>query len=970
MIYYRYMRNRMFTAKLKSISFRSALSLAACLAVSTSFARPEKKIFDFETGDLQGWRIVDGAFSRPVTDLKLEHLSRKPYTKQGRWFLSTLETTGTRTDLQTGVIESPTVRLSAPDVTFRIGGGKSCSFEMIDRRSGATLARAGGKNGEAMRKVTWSVPKAVGKEVFFRVTDRSEGPWGHLTVDAVAFTGEIAAADFDVRAKELGAIAAAKAKAAERRAAAAFKKVAELSPGEIVYVTHAQFLRDHHNTATLFQCGEINEASYRTQGALKAWDPKTGKIRVIVPEKKGRTVRNPDVSYDGKTILFSMRDGRKDDYHLYTVGADGSGLKQLTFAPGVCDIDPVWLPDGDIVFVSTREPKYCMCNRHIMGNLFRMKADGSDIHQIGKSTLFEGHPRVMDDGRILYDRWEYVDRNFGDAQGLWTCNPDGTNHQLYWGNNTTSPGGVINARTLSNPSLCLAVLGSCHDRPWGVLGVIDRSRGIEGRDPVVWTHPADFRKRIHTGGRDFDSTKSLPLKYADPYPLDDRHFICTRKLNARTEETVLCYVDRDGNDVVLLRERPGIHNPVVLAPRRRPPVLATRRHFDGQNAPARFYLHDVYVGTHMKGVKRGSVKSLRIVESPPKRNWSSGSWLGDGQQAAAMNWHNFENKRILGTVPVEADGSAYFEVPANTFLFFQALDAEGKMVQSMRSGAYLQPGEIQGCVGCHENRLESAAPPSAEVSLALRRAPSKLTGWRGKTKLFSFREDVQPVLDRRCVSCHDYGKPAGKKLNLSGGRGLVFNTAYTDLWATKAVTCAGGGPAEILQAYSWGSHASKLTKYLYGHGDVRLTDEERETLITWMDLNAPYYPTYDSAYPENPGGRAPITTAELKRLQALSGVRFRLAHQFNQREQLDFDRPERSRILSGPKAAANRAEILEILRRGRERLEKTPRADSPGFKPCAADAARNARFLKNFNWENKIYRAIREGRPLKDSERK
>ena len=946
---------------------RVFLFASAFLPAGISLASQGAVTYGFETGDLMGWRITEGAFDRPVSDRAREFNSGRPYAKEGKWFLTTLERRKGKTDGQTGVIESPVVRLSAPEIVFRVGGGSECRFFLVDRRTGGILASAAGANSEKMREVKWTVPEAVGKDVFFRVTDFRTGSWGHITVDAVKFTGSIGPEDFDLRKAE------ARAKTMEEdrvRAKKILKTVAPLLGGEVLYVTHDQYVVDHHNTATLFQCGEINARKYRTQGAMKAWDPRTDKVRVLVPEIKGRTVRNPDVSYDGRTIVFSMRNGPADGYHVYTVNADGSGLRQLTSAPGVSDIDPVWLPDGDIVFASTREPKYCMCNRHIMCNLFRMKPDGSNIHQIGKSTLFEGHPRVMSDGRILYDRWEYVDRNFGDAQGLWTCNPDGTNHQLYWGNNTTSPGGVINARELSGPSICIAVLGSCHDRPWGALGIIDRSAGLEGRKPVLWTHPASFAGKIEEAGRKFDSTVKLRLKYADPYPLNDDHFLCTRMLEPGSSETVLCYVGRDGSEVVLLRDGKGIHNPVVLAPRKRPPVIATRRNFEGQNAVARFYLHDVYAGTHMKGVRRGTVKSLRIVESPPKRNWSIKGWFGDGEQAPAMNWHNFENKRILGTVPVEEDGSAYFEVPGNTFLFFQALDAEGKMVQSMRSGAYLQPGEIQGCVGCHESRLESSGPAPHKVSMALKRAPSKLTGWRGKVKLFSFREDVQPVFDRSCVSCHDYGKPAGKKLNLSGDRGLFFNTAYSDLWALGMIKCIGGGPAEIQQAYSWGSHASKLTKKLYGHGGAELTDEERDTVITWIDLNAPYYPTYDCAYPINPGGRGPISMDDLARVEKLSGVKVANKHYARQREWFNFDRPGLSRILDGPSAATNRNEILSLIVKGRDALAAVPRADSPGFRPCKKDEERNRRFLKNFRWEDTVYSAIREGRSVSDIERK
>jgi hypothetical protein len=338
-----------------------------------------------------------------------------------------------------------------------------------------------------------------------------------------------------------------------------------------------------------------------------------------------------------------------------------------------------------------------------------------------------------------------------------------------------------------------------------------------------------------------------------------------------------------------------------------------------------------------------------------------------------MNWHSFENKRILGTVPVEADGSAYFEVPANTFVYFQALDAEGKMVQSMRSGAYLQPGEKYGCVGCHENRVGEAAPVTAKP-LAMRRAPSKLDGSYNLAGLekgtpphfYSFQREVQPVFTAKCVSCHDYGKPAGNKINLSGDRGAFFCTSYVDLWALGYITCIGGGPASIQPAYSWGSHASKLTKKLYGHGKVTLTDEERDRIITWMDVNAPYYPQYECAYPDNPGGRMPLTFAERERIEKLCGRGISNANHRRQREQLDFDRPECSRILEGVKGKPAYNEALAIIKKGQERLKATPRCDMEGFVPCAADQAREVRYQRRLESERRVYDAIRTGKKVYD----
>jgi len=467
----------------------------------------------------------------------------------------------------------------------------------------------------------------------------------------------------------------------------------------ILFVARQQYAPDHHNTETFFQRGEINTGKYRPGSALRVLDPQTKQVRTILDAGATGLIRDPEVSFDGKRILFSMRKNMEDDAHIYEINADGTVLRQLTFAKGVSDIDPLYLPDDSIVFVSTREPKYCMCNRHIMGNIFRMDADGANIHQIGKSTLHEGHPSLMPDGRILYDRWEYVDRNFGDAQALWVVNPDGTQHAIFWGSNLSSPGGVIDGRAVPGTPYTLAIFAACHDRPWGALALLDRRKGVDTRDSIIRTWPAEAVNLFKKGG--FDSNKKLSPKYEDPYPVDAEHFLVSRQ-TGKGEEMGIYLLDLDGNETLLHTEDPGCFDPMPLAPRQRPPVIPTRR--DYRNGHGKFYVQDVYTGTHMDGIKRGEVKWLRVVESPEKRSWTHPVWGGQGIQGPAMNWHNFESKRILGTVPVESDGSAYFEVPSDRFVFFQLLDANRMMVQSMRSGTIIQSGETQGCVGCHENR--------------------------------------------------------------------------------------------------------------------------------------------------------------------------------------------------------------------------------------------------------------------------
>ncbi len=967
--------------------------------------------FDFESGDLQGWQVVDGGFGKVVTDRETLYDGKHPYGKQGKYFLSTFETPdGKARRAYMGIIESPVVLLSSPDITLRVTGCDWRSNVMV-MEVGKNPRKHSARYGDtAFHTEKWHVPELVGKRVIFRIADMTD--WnngGHVELDDLVcqgtVDGEATREWFASRRKavmrenqtvtpdtlraavrELGARFGADYPAAALEARldtlagwqddpASLKALAQealvrrnplVNAAPILFVSRPQYPADHHNTETMFQKCEVNERSYQGLcGQLKILDPKTGAVRVLLSPGPEATVRDPDVSYDGKQVLFSMRKSFDDDYHIYRMNVDGTGLTQLTAAPGVTDIDPVWLPDGDIVFSATREPKYCMCNRHIMCNLYRMQSDGANIHQIGKSTLFEGHASVMPDGRILYDRWEYVDRNFGDAQGLWVCNADGTGHAIYWGNNTTSPGAVIDARTLSKSQLALAVMAACHDRPWGALGLIDRSKGVDGVEPVLRTWPESFTNRIKTAGQDFDSSGGIRRKYEDPYPLDDSHFICMHQ--TETYAPGLYYLDMHGNEVLVHTEEPGCFDPMPVRARKLPPVHPRRRNFDGPNAPGTFYVQNVYIGTHMAGVKQGAIKSLRIVESPEKRTWSQQGWGGQGEQAAAMNWHNFENKRILGTVPVEDDGSAYFEVPANTFVFFQALDENGMMVHSMRSGAYVQPGETYGCVGCHENRVGDI-PSVKATPKAMKRAPDKMQGWYGPARLFSFQKEVQPVFDKHCVSCHNYGKKAGDTLNLAGDRDLVFCTSYMDLWALGALTCVGAGPAEIQQAYSWGSHPSKLIKKVRGgHADVKLSAEELDRLITWVDINAPYYPRYECAYPENKAGRSPLTAEDMRQLIKLTGATIDWGHNNKPRAWVSFARPEMSRILEPVKTnAAVFAEAAALIRKGAEQLTVKPRADMDGFVPCEKDREREARYQGRLAQESRVYQAIRDGRKAYD----
>ncbi|MCU0959339.1 MAG: hypothetical protein MUF48_04480 [Pirellulaceae bacterium] len=695
----------------------------------------------------------------------------------------------------------------------------------------------------------------------------------------------------------------------------------------IVFVVRHQYAPDHHNTETMFQTGEINAEKFQGGGAIRTLDLANGGRLQTLLEVPAGVARDLDVHFSGERIVFSMRRDAQDDYHIYDMAADGTELRQLTFGAGVSDIDPIYLPDGRILFSSTREPKYCMCNRHIMCNLFTMEADGANIQQIGHSTLFEGHASLLADGRVLYDRWEYVDRNFGDAQGVWVCHPDGANHALYWGNNTNSPGAVLDNRAIPGTDLFIGVFAACHDRPWGALAIVDRQRGLDGRVPVVRTWPAAAIDLVGQGN--YDTFLSVQPKYEDPYPVSDRVFLCARMVG-NGEQMGLYAVELDGGEHLLHAELPGCYDPMPLAARPCPPVLAPRT--DLTQAYGVCYVADVYAGSGMERVPRGTVKRLRVVESPEKRFWTTPAWDGGtGQQAPAMAWDDFNNKRVLGTAPVEADGSAYFQVPADRFVYFQLLDEHGMMVQSMRSGTIVRPGERVGCVGCHEQRLTSV--PVQSVGLAMRRAASVLEPWYGPEREFGYLAEVQPVLDRHCVGCHDYGQEAGQKLNLAGDLGLPFNTSYVQLRKKQLVRVPGAGPAETLPPMSWGSHASPLVEILrQGHGDpaidqqVQLDAESFDRVVTWIDLNAPYYPVYASAYRDNRFGRSPLDDAQLAEIRRLTGS-----------EDVNLTRPQWSPCLARFEDPADPARLaaLAIIEAGQRQLAIRPRGDMPDFQLVA-----------------------------------
>jgi len=628
---------------------------------------------------------------------------------------------------------------------------------------------------------------------------------------------------------------------------------------------------------------------------------------LFVLEEPGRSMRcrrlaaelplgsylHPDVSYDGRRILFAFchvevapanRDAHGDVfYHLYEVGADGAGPRQLT-AGSFDDFSPRYLPNGQTVFVSTRRGGFHRCGRGPCPTytLALCEADGSGPRTISWHETHEWDPCVLGDGRLIYTRWDYVDRHAVYYEQLWTSHPDGSRPAAFYGNNTLNPVGTWEARPVPGSDKVMATAAAHHAMTAGSIILIDTSRGIDGLAPLARLTPDALFPESETpvsngkGGAwrapaGVTSPPPAPVEqkrwpghcYRSPWPLSEKYFLAAYSYEPLIGEPSpnppamfgLYMVDAFGNKELLYRDA-AISSlwPVPLRSRPRPPAVPTAGSLakDGSPPPAEgrdawagegtFFLQNVYDSD--PPLPAGcAVKRLRIVQVLPKSTPHANT--------PAVGLPNASpGKQVLGTVPVEADGSAYFRAPAGVPLLMQALDEQGQAVQIMRSLTYLQPGEVASCAGCHEPR--TAAPPPRAVAAALGRPPSVIAPAPEGAKPFSFARLVQPVLDKQCVSCHSEAKPGGGVILTAKPQGH-YTVSYNAL-APRVRYSAWGAPGDFRQTNSeplsrpdfFGARGSALMKLLLaGHEKVVLSPEEIERLATWMDTNALFYGTFD-----------------------------------------------------------------------------------------------------------------------------
>ncbi|NCO37632.1 MAG: hypothetical protein COZ06_09680 [Armatimonadetes bacterium CG_4_10_14_3_um_filter_66_18] len=690
---------------------------------------------------------------------------------------------------------------------------------------------------------------------------------------------------------------------------------------------------------------------FQPGGGLYVLSPPTpdGELTRLVDSPEGQ-ILDCDVSFDAKEILFSWRRTASDTYHLYRINADGSGLTQLTEGPHH-NYNACWLPDGGIAFCSTRATVFALCFVTPSGVLYRMDRDGSNVTRLSANYVNDFTPSVLDDGRLLYSRWEYVDKPAIPIQSLWTLNPDGTELSAFYGNRVLSPASFLEARAIPGTEKVLCTL-TAHNGPIrGGVGVVDRSRGDNAQDALVNLTP-----KVDIGRVDQGSGNQVNGPFESPYPLDAERFLVSGKGNV--------FVGDYSGRWALLKPRAdglGFYNPQPLRPRPAPPVIA---HDPKPTEPgeAALLLLDVYNGLEPQ-VQRGTIKQIAVVEEVAKPLRTA--VLGFGFQRPVISCGaTYAVKKVWGYAKVEPDGSAHFRVPTGLPLYFEALDATGQAVQRMRSFTHFMPGEKRSCVGCHEHRNET---PRSRKAAAASRNPQELEPPEWGAGNFDYSTIVQPVLDKHCAKCHS-GVNAPRRLDLSGGKTDWFSVSYDCLTRgyVSWIDTRNGQEANILQIApnAWGSPASKLTeRLLSGHPDqqgmdrIHLDDASRRRLFAWIDLNVPYYGTYEMAYPDAEGGRRLYPQDLDAKLSDVSQRRCASCHQGGLPSSgfIRLTDPEPNDFLVAPlsRAAGGRQScgkpifettadpdyqaLLTLIGPTRTLLAERPRMDMPGAKAAVAD---------------------------------
>lgn len=783
---------------------------------------PPTVVFDFEDG-WQGWQIGDGDIGnvrRPTAKCP-EKVRSQPTGK----FLLAIDYRWC------GWVDSPVFAATGEEATFLLGGvgGEKAYISLHDAETDHELLRTTvpldirDKNADefTLQRMRWDLSPYVGKPVFVRIVAEPigyamnrHGAGGLFHESSVVFDNFQVEGRLDWKANE------AMRRRRQREKQASMARIKE-QLGEIVFAVRKHDQDSHWYADFGHWSGDPNRLFYHEGTRLCILNAATGKVTTLIDDPRG-TIRDPRVHYDGDKLLFSYRPGGEAHFHLYELDIERAAdntpkcgqLRQLTRGD-YDDLEPCYFPDGRIIFVSSRCKRFVPCYFTEVAVLHSCDADGGNIRMLSPNVEHENTPWPLPDGRILYTRWEYVERNVLHFHHLWAANPDGRNQKILYGN--MHPGYLmIDAKPLPNTGKVVSMFVPGHTRREhaGTVTVVDPSNGPDDKSAI---------QRVGWSRQERDA-----------YPIGDTGFLIAKYhqlhiMDYEGRSELLWQLSQEEKDAGFWPQEP-----MPLKPHPREPVIADQ--IDLNQKTGVLTLTDVYQGRNMDGIEHGSIKKLLVLESLPKAlNISNGS------EPISRFAHNHE--RILGTVPVEPDGSASFEIPAGRAIFLAALDQNDIAVKRMQSFLTVQPGEVTSCVGCHEERMQTPSSVGASATMAMRRAPSKIEPINDVPDVFDFHRDIQPIFDRHCIACHDYeaaeqGGPMAGGVILAGDLGPVWAHSYTWL-AGRFVTLGSnlGNNAPL----KTGSGGSRLMGYLDGsHHDAKLSSHERKMIRLWLDSGAMY----------------------------------------------------------------------------------------------------------------------------------
>ncbi len=666
----------------------------------------------------------------------------------------------------------------------------------------------------------------------------------------------------------------------------------------------------------------VSLRGYGDGGRLCLLNLRTGELTVLLDDPQGG-VRDPQMHYDGEKVLFSYRPGGTATYHLYEINVDGTDLTQLTDGPDD-DIEPTYLPDGDILFGSSRCRRFVNCWFSRVATLYRCGGDGSNIRLLSSNNDHDNTPWVLPDGRILYMRWEYVDRSQVHFHHLWTVNPDGTGQMTFYGNQFAGIA-MLDAKPIPGTKKIVSSFSPGHGRPehMGFVTVVDTATGPD--DPQA--------------ARNISKNSN----YRDPYGLSEECFLVANKQG-------ILVMDGQGNTEVVYRlpssdAHMECHEPRPVRSRPREPVLSPR--VELEQPTGTLFLANLYHGRNLEGIKPGEIKKLLVMEQLPMPVHFSG-----GMESISMGG-TFTLARILGTVPVEEDGSALFEVPALRSLFFVALDENDLSVKRMQSFVTVQPGETTGCIGCHEPRTQTFPKTGVADLMAYgKRKPAKIKPFEGIPAPLDFPRDIQPILDRHCVECHNPDRFEGR-VDLTGDHQPQWSSSYYTIRRLNLVADGRNEPYGNRPPRGIGSSASRLMQLVDGsHYDARLSERERTIVRLWIESSGAYAGTYASLgsgiYP--PHLPIDVLTAQCLACHGKGGKAANILNAHSLHAACNLDRPEKSLLLRAPLAKeagglelcgsvfqdtndAGYQRLLGSLHSAAQRLAEGKRFDMPGFRP-------------------------------------